>query len=58
MTTCMVPSNVGKLPAFIALGHELIHGWRIAEGRVAPEKVVQEQFMDPQGRTIPPQGDA
>jgi len=48
----LIPSNVEKTPAYIALGHELIHAWRITEGLVAPRTVRENAFMDPQGKQI------
>jgi RHS repeat-associated protein len=45
-------SQAEKAPAYIALGHELIHAWRVINGRVAPEKIVEHRFRDHNGRFV------
>jgi len=51
MLPSVTPTIASKLPAFIALGHELIHAWRYTQGKVVPQSVVaQEQFISPLGQ--------
>ena len=45
-------SKVTETPAFISLGHELIHALRRTEGRVAPFELLVHEFLDPRGRKV------
>jgi RHS repeat-associated protein len=45
-------SKLTETPAYISLGHELIHALRITEGRVAPAYALEHEFLDPRGRKV------